>query len=164
MRESEIIDAAQSIEQRVASLAENSRLSGEAVVQLVQLARRHACNGIHPEDPVREALSIVGNKWSTLILEVLSTSSYRYGSLRKIVSVLSCEGNISARMLTANLRILEKNGLVDRHVEAVIPPSVTYNLTDLGRSLLKVVEGVVEWGENNISSIIASRERFQEEA
>lgn len=144
------------------SLAESSILPDDAVAQLLQLARRHECNGIHPDDPVREALAIVGNKWSTLILEVLSTGPYRYGNLRKVVSVLSCEGNISARMLTANLRTLEKNGLVDRRVGGVIPPRVTYELTELGRSLLKVVEAVVVWGESNISSIIESRKNYQD--
>ena len=69
-------------------------------------------------------------------------------------------GGISQKMLTTTLRGLERDGFVTRTVFPTIPPRVDYELTDLGRELLKPVKALGEWARANTSRINAARERF----
>ena len=65
----------------------------------------------------------------------------RFGELKKSV------GNVSQKVLTAQLRDMEENGLVNRQVYAEVPPRVEYSLTDLGRSLKPILDAMWTWGE-----------------
>jgi DNA-binding HxlR family transcriptional regulator len=81
----------------------------------------------------------VGDKWSMLVVIVLGQRPHRYNELHRAI-----EG-ISQRMLTRTLRGLEADGLVDRTVAATVPPSVSYSLTPLGRSLLEPLSALADW-------------------
>ena len=78
---------------------------------------------------VSDVLSRVGDKWTVLVVELLSNGPMRFNELRRLI------GNISQKMLTTTLRALERDGLVTRTVYPTIPPRVDYKLTDLGREL-----------------------------
>jgi DNA-binding HxlR family transcriptional regulator len=103
---------------------------------------------------VREVLNRVGDKWSVLVVGLLGDGKKRFGELRR-----SIEG-ISQRMLTLTLKGLERDGLVSRTVYPTIPPRVEYQLTKLGRSLLKPVKGLGTWAAHNRERIQSAREKY----
>ena len=83
---------------------------------------------------VSEVLARVGDKWTVLVVSALGEGPKRFNEIRRAL------GSISQRMLTLTLRGLERDGLVTRTVFPTIPPRVDYELTKLGRSLLKPVK------------------------
>ncbi|MFI7180168.1 MULTISPECIES: winged helix-turn-helix transcriptional regulator [Streptomyces] len=102
----------------------------------------------------REIFSDVANKWALLIIEALGERTLRFGGLRDEI-----EG-ISHKMLTQNLRMLERNGLVERTVHPVVPPRVEYTLTGPGRALRVTIDGLCDWTHRHLDHIEASRHRF----
>lgn len=103
---------------------------------------------------VSDVLARVGDKWSVLVVELLSSGPMRFNELRRRI------GNISQKMLTATLRGLERDGLVTRTVHAAVPPRVDYQLTELGRGLRAPVNALAGWARDNIGHIRAARETF----
>jgi DNA-binding HxlR family transcriptional regulator len=103
---------------------------------------------------VSDVLSRVGDKWTVLVVELLSDGPMRFNELRRVI------GNISQKMLTTTLRGLERDGLVTRTVFPTVPPRVDYELTELGRGLRGPVKALGEWARQNVENINASRERF----
>ena len=95
-----------------------------------------------PACPVETTLILIGDKWKTLIVRDLLTEKKRFGELKKSLN------GISQKVLTQNLRIMEENGLVNRKIYAEVPPRVEYSLTNLGRSLKSVLDGMKKWGQN----------------
>ena len=93
-----------------------------------------------PKCPVEVTLKLIGDKWKALIIRDLLTGTKRFGELKK-----SVEG-ITQKVLTSNLRSLEKDGLVERKVYSEIPPRVEYTLTDVGYSLMPVLNAMASWG------------------
>jgi DNA-binding HxlR family transcriptional regulator len=102
----------------------------------------------------REIFSDVANKWAFLIIEVLGERTLRFSELRNEI-----EG-ISHKMLTQNLRMLERNGLVERNVHPTVPPRVEYTLTEPGQALRGTVDGMCGWTHQYLGHIEASRRRF----
>lgn len=94
-----------------------------------------------PACPVETTLTLIGDKWKVLILRDLITGTKRFGELKKSI------GSVSQKVLTAQLRDMEKKGLVHREVYAEVPPRVEYSLTDLGRSLKPILDAMQSWGE-----------------
>ena len=94
-----------------------------------------------PACPVETTLLLIGDKWKVLILRDLMPGTKRFGELKKSI------GSVSQKVLTAQLRDMEQNGLVHRKVYAEVPPRVEYSLTDLGRSLKPILEALRIWGE-----------------
>lgn len=94
-----------------------------------------------PACPVETTLTLIGDKWKVLILRDLMPGTKRFGELKKSV------GNVSQKVLTAQLRAMEKNGLVNRKVYAEVPPRVEYSLTELGKSLKPILDSLWSWGE-----------------
>ena len=92
---------------------------------------------------IREVLSMVGDKWSMLIIVMLKDGPLRFSELSRYVE------NISQRMLTRTLRELERDGLLTRTVKETVPPSVYYALTELGKALLPHVEGLTCWAQEH---------------
>ena len=90
--------------------------------------------------PVEATLELIGGKYKALILWHLSDGTLRFNELRKLVS------GATAKMLTQQLRELEKQKLIHREVFPVIPPRVEYSLTELGRSLLPILVSMRDWG------------------
>lgn len=104
--------------------------------------------------PVREVLSQLGDKWTTLIVLALAEQPRRFGAIQRVVP------DISKRMLTQTLRDLERDGLITRHVFPTKPPSVEYRLSALGGSLLEPLGALVAWSERTRDEIRAARARF----
>jgi DNA-binding HxlR family transcriptional regulator len=104
--------------------------------------------------PAREVLDLVADKWSLLVVSILSDGTRRFGQLRSEI-----EG-VSQKMLTQTLRALERSGLVQRRVYPEVPPRVEYSLTPLGRSMTDVVAFIRTWAETNSPRIAAAREKF----
>ncbi|MEU0808018.1 helix-turn-helix domain-containing protein [Streptomyces sp. NPDC005970] len=102
----------------------------------------------------REIFSDVANKWALLIIEFLGERTLRFSELRNAV-----EG-ISHKMLTQNLRMLERNGLVVRTVHPTVPPRVEYTLTEAGQALRGTIDGMCAWTHQYIGHIDESRRRF----
>ncbi len=102
----------------------------------------------------REIFSDVANKWAFLIIEALGEGTLRFSELRNAV-----EG-ISHKMLTQNLRMLERNGLVERRVHPTVPPRVEYTLTQSGQGLRVTIDGMCDWTHQFLSQIEAARRRF----
>lgn len=100
-----------------------------------------------PACPVETTLSLIGDKWKVLILRDLITSTKRFGELKKSI------GTVSQKVLTAQLRNMEENGLVHREVYAEVPPRVEYSLTELGQSLKPILDAMQNWGEEYKKSI-----------
>jgi DNA-binding HxlR family transcriptional regulator len=104
----------------------------------------------------REIFSDVANKWALLIIEALGERTLRFGELRDEV-----EG-VSHKMLTQNLRMLERNGLVDREVHPTVPPRVEYTLTEPGRGLRIAVDALCGWTHQHLGHIESARRRFDD--
>lgn len=94
-----------------------------------------------PACPVETTLTLIGDKWKVLILRDLMLGTKRFGELKKSV------GNVSQKVLTAQLRAMEESGLVNRKVYAEVPPRVEYSLTELGKSLKPILDSMRAWGE-----------------
>ena len=69
---------------------------------------------------------------------------------------------VSQKMLTQTLRSLERDGLVTRTVTPTVPVTVTYELTDLGLSLLQLVRGIKGWAETHMGEVHSARERYDD--
>ncbi|MFD8456350.1 winged helix-turn-helix transcriptional regulator [Streptomyces antimycoticus] len=102
----------------------------------------------------REIFSDVANKWAFLITEALGERTLRFSELRNDV-----EG-VSHKMLTQNLRMLERNGLVERKVHPTVPPRVEYTLTEPGQALRATVDGMCGWTHQYLGHIEDARRRF----
>lgn len=100
-----------------------------------------------PACPVETTLMLIGDKWKVLILRDLLGGTRRFGELKKSV------GSISQKVLTEQLRDMEKSGLVSRTVYAEVPPRVEYSLTALARSLKPILDVMKSWGEEYKSSL-----------
>jgi DNA-binding HxlR family transcriptional regulator len=74
----------------------------------------------------------LGDRWSSLIMHLLSGGMLRHVELRRLICAVSAEHDISQRLFTLKLKVLERDGLVARTVTVDVPPRVEYALTDLG--------------------------------
>ena len=93
-----------------------------------------------PACPVETTLLMISDKWKVLILRDLLDGTKRFSELRRSV------GNVSQKVLTANLRQMERDGLVHREVYPEVPPRVEYSLTETGRTLQPIIEAMKDWG------------------
>ena len=94
-----------------------------------------------PACPVETTLTLISDKWKVLILRDLLPGTKRFGELKKSV------GNVSQKVLTAQLRQIEDSGLLTRTVYPEVPPRVEYTLTELGYSLKPILDAMWNWGE-----------------
>lgn len=86
------------------------------------------------------ALNIIGGRWKPAIICRLLYKSQRYGELKKSIA------GISERMLVAQLRELEKDGIIERSIYAEVPPRVEYRLTTLGKTMKPMMKSMSDWG------------------
>ena len=94
-----------------------------------------------PACPVETTLMLIGSKWKVLILRDLIDGKKRFGELKKSI------GSVSQKVLTAQLREMESDGLVKRTVYAEVPPRVEYELSELGNTLRPVLDSMLLWGK-----------------
>ncbi|MET0072175.1 MAG: helix-turn-helix domain-containing protein [Candidatus Thiodiazotropha sp.] len=108
--------------------------------------------------PIRNVVAQIGDKWSVLILFALVDGSDRFNSLKSRVV------GISQRMLTQTLRDLEREGYVTRTVYPEVPVKVEYELTKMGRGLVKPLYQLVSWAELHHAEIKRSRKAYDEKS
>ncbi len=94
-----------------------------------------------PACPVETTLALISGRWKILILRDLMEGTRRFGELRRSI------GSVSQKVLTSNLRSMEKDGLLLRQVFAEVPPRVEYTLTKTGYSLKPVLDIMACWGK-----------------
>ena len=120
-----------------------------------QLAPAAICRSSDPL-AVRELLTKIGDKWTIFVvlsLDLLGGRA-RFSELERAVP------GISQRMLSATLKNLERDGLVIREVFAQVPPRVEYEMTDLGKSLLRPTQGLVDWAKENWKQVRETQLRY----
>ena len=100
---------------------------------------------------MRELLDRIGDTWTLLIVLNLGAGKQRFSELKRRV------GGISQRMLTQTVRHLERDGMLTRTVFPTNPPSVEYELTELGFSMLDAIRSLVEWTAANQNEIAEAR-------
>jgi DNA-binding HxlR family transcriptional regulator len=105
----------------------------------------------HYNCPVEAALDVIGGKWKVLIICWLKEGIHRFGELRRRIP------GVSERMLTQQLRELERDGIVRRKVYPEVPPKVEYSLTDFGETLRPLMVVLNEWGEKHLKRIAQRR-------
>src|SRR6266852_3741034 len=93
--------------------------------------------------PVQTTLDVIGGKWKPLILWHLSEKTLRFSELNRSIN------GITQKMLTQQLRELEKDGLIARKVYPEVPPKVEYSMTEYGKTLHPVLESMCDWGEKH---------------
>ena len=91
---------------------------------------------------VRPALKVIGGKWKPVILYHLMNGRKRFGELRRLLP------DASQKMLTQQLRELERDGIIARQVYPEVPPKVEYTLTPFGQTLRPVMRELCKWGES----------------
>ena len=114
----------------------------------------------NPRDPVERVemvMGIISGKWKPAIIYALVTNgTLRFNDLRRLVP------KVSQRILTQQLRDLERHGIVKRVPHPQVPPRVEYSVTRLGRSLHRIFKSVCRWADKNFAEIdAASAERFR---
>lgn len=108
--------------------------------------------------PVRNVLDRIGDKWSMLLVMTLASGPRRFNQLHREIP------DISQKMLTQTLRDLQRDGLVARQVFDTKPPSVEYQLTGLGQSLIVPFGHLIEWANASIPGIETARRSFDRAA
>ena len=94
-----------------------------------------------PDCPVATTVRLIGSKWKLLILRnLIYKGEQRFGDFIKTIPA------ISKKVLTEDLRALERDGLIEREVFAEIPPRVVYSLSQLGKTLIPVFNAMYDWG------------------
>ena len=117
--------------------------------------RNEVRDALYPNCPIRNVLSRVGDKWSMLVLFTLENNDcQRFKELQRNIP------DISQKMLTATLKMLEGDGLIHREVFPEIPPRVEYSLTEKGKSLLPLIDNLFSWASENMEDIIESRKQY----
>jgi len=94
--------------------------------------------------PVVSTLSLIGGKWKPMVIHILADEPKRFGELKKLLAP------ISQKVLTEQLRELERDKIVQRQVFDGKVVNVTYSLTELGLSLNPVLASLYVWGERNL--------------
>lgn len=104
--------------------------------------------------PTRLLLDRIADKWTVLLLGTLAGGPMRFNALKRAI-----EG-VSQKMLSQTLRQMERDGLVSRTVEATVPVSVTYEITQLGLTLVEALQSVVDWAETRMQQVSAAQEEY----
>jgi len=108
--------------------------------------------------PIRDVLDRIGDQWSLLILQVLERGTLRFSEINRAI------GDISKQMLSKTLKCLEEDGFIRRTLYPEVPPRVEYELTDLGRSFLVPMNGLVAWADENHRAICQARAGYAAKA
>ena len=107
--------------------------------------------------PIRNLLGHLGRKWPSLIMSHLSFGTHRFSELRGAIP------DISQRMLSQTLRELERDGLIERHMQPTVPPRVDYSLTPLGESFIEPLQSMLSWGAKHQERITIIRLAYDAE-
>jgi DNA-binding HxlR family transcriptional regulator len=105
----------------------------------------------------RELLDQVLDKWSLQVLEELCEQPLRFNELRRAIPV------VTQKSLTATLRRLERNGMVDRIIVSSRPIAVEYRISQLGRTIQDLIDALFDWSAENMPDVERARARFDDE-
>lgn len=120
------------------------------------MKKKEYSNSIIEICPIRNVVARFGDKWSLLVLLVISGAGVvRFNELGRMIP------DISTRVLSTTLKTLEADGLIDRKVYAQVPPKVEYTLTDTGRSLIPLIMQLTEWAQQNMKNVMTHRRRYE---
>ncbi|MCP3922936.1 MAG: helix-turn-helix transcriptional regulator [Desulfobacterales bacterium] len=108
-------------------------------------------NGREYHCPVEVAMDVLSGKWKCLMLWHLNDGTKRYKELERVVP------GVSQKMLTQQLKELERDGLILRKVYPEVPPRVEYTLTDIGKSAFPILEMMHQWGVNQLGVVDVSK-------
>ncbi|ANA99667.1 marR family transcriptional regulator [Mycolicibacterium phlei] len=109
-------------------------------------------NLFDPDCPTRIVLDRIGDKWTVLVVAILSDGPLRFTVLRDRI------GGVTGKVLTSTLRSMLRDGMVKRTAYATVPPKVEYELTELGLSLREPIDQLRAWAECNVAHIVRNRE------
>ena len=101
--------------------------------------------------PIRHVISRFGDKWSMLVLFMLSRSEtgiLRFNEIRRLMT------DCSQKMLSQTLKNLEQSHLVHREVYPEVPPRVEYSLTETGKSLIPALTSLIAWGKEHFNEVV----------
>lgn len=105
--------------------------------------------------PIERVINVFGGKWKPAILfHLVEQGTLRFSELKRAIP------EVSQRMLTQQLRELERDGLVHRNHIPEIPPRVEYSVTDIASSLTPVSEAIDNWGQENMNAVHKARQRY----
>ena len=99
--------------------------------------------------PIEATLDVIGGKWKPLVMYQLKEGTLRFNQIAAKVTP-----RITQRMLTKELRELERDGLVTRKVYPQIPPKVEYSITERGQSLMPILDQLCDWGSVHMNDDI----------
>jgi DNA-binding HxlR family transcriptional regulator len=103
---------------------------------------------------LQSAVGLLAAKWSVVVLTRLAEGTHRFNELLRQID------GVSRRMLSATLRQLERDGLVERHVYARVPARVEYELSPVGRHLLVALAPLAGWGLEHQAELSSAREHY----
>jgi DNA-binding HxlR family transcriptional regulator len=123
------------------------------LVERLRAKRASASDGdlFNADCPTRLVLDRIGDKWTVLVVLLLSDGPMRFTDLRGHL------GRVAPKVLTQTLRRMERDGLVTREIFAEVPPRVEYTLTDLGHSLIEPIAVIGDWAEVHVHQITAAQ-------
>lgn len=105
--------------------------------------------------PIRNVVSRFGDKWSLLVLLVIAgEGTVRFNELSRMIP------DISTRVLSATLKTLEADALINRKVYPQVPPKVEYTLTEIGKSLVPLITQLTEWAKANMDTVVKHRAAY----
>ena len=123
----------------------------------MKMIRNQVVDPLFPQCPVRNVISRIGDRWSLLVLLALhdKAEAMRFSDLCKAIP------DVSQKMLTSTLRKLEADDLLSRTVYPEVPPRVEYKLTKRGKTLIPLLNQLVDWSLDNMDAIIRHREKYR---
>ena len=123
----------------------------------MKMIRNQVIDPLFPQCPVRNVLSRIGDRWSLLVLLALHDKAevMRFSDLCKAIP------DVSQKMLTSTLRKLEADDLLSRTIYPEVPPRVEYKLTKRGKTLIPLLNQLVDWSLDNMDAIIRHREKYE---
>jgi DNA-binding HxlR family transcriptional regulator len=120
------------------------------------MIRNQVVDPLFPQCPVRNVLSRIGDRWSLLVLLALhdKAEAMRFSDLCKAIP------DVSQKMLTSTLRKLEADDLLSRTIYPEVPPRVEYKLTKRGKTLIPLLNQLVDWSLDNMDAIMRHRKKY----
>ena len=121
------------------------------------MIRNQVIDPLFPQCPIRNVLSRIGDRWSLLVLLALhdKAEAMRFSDLCRAIP------DVSQKMLTSTLRKLEADDLLSRTIYPEVPPRVEYKLTKRGKTLIPLLNQLVDWSLDNMDAIIRHREKYE---
>jgi DNA-binding HxlR family transcriptional regulator len=119
------------------------------------MAPRKLAGDVYKADcPTRQVLDRIGDKWTVLVLLLLSDGALRFNALRRAIP------GVSQKMLSQVLKALERDGMVSRRAYPTVPVTVEYSITPLGGTLVDTVDLLRLWAERHLPDVQKARKRF----